>query len=291
MRGQELLEKIKSIKSWKSGDRRAPHKPLLVLFALGRLQSGVKQIEYAANQDSLKSLLEEFGPPNNPRPYYPFTRLANDGIWEIQADEELDLRKDYSNKRLRELHSIGHFTEEVSTLFQESPALVNEVVGYLLDNNFPQTLHRSILDAVGLELGTGVQSFRKPRDPNFRKKVLEAYERSCAVCGYQIRRDDQIVGLEAAHVKWHSAGGPDTEQNGVAMCILHHELFDRGLFTIEENLMVKVSRRANGNHAFNDWLLKFHNEPIRKPQSKNFYPEPEFVNWQVREVFKGSFRD
>jgi putative restriction endonuclease len=40
------------------------------------------------------------------------------------------------------------------------------------------------------------------------------------------------LGLEAAHIKWFQAGGPDIEANGLAMCSLHHKLFDLGVFTI-----------------------------------------------------------
>ena len=34
---QELLEKFSKIKVWKRGSQRAPHKPLLILYAIGRL--------------------------------------------------------------------------------------------------------------------------------------------------------------------------------------------------------------------------------------------------------------
>ena len=40
--------------------------------------------------------------------------------------------------------------------------------------------------------------------------------------------DQETLGIEAAHIKWHQAGGPDTEDNGLALCTLHHKRFDRG---------------------------------------------------------------
>ena len=39
MNREELLEKIKHLKIWKKEDQRAPHKPLLILYALGQLQT------------------------------------------------------------------------------------------------------------------------------------------------------------------------------------------------------------------------------------------------------------
>ena len=44
-----------------------------------------------------------------------------------------------------------------------------------------------------------------------------AYGDRCAVCG-----------VEAAHVMWLQAGGPDDVRNGLVLCALHHAAFDRG---------------------------------------------------------------
>jgi putative restriction endonuclease len=37
---REVLERFSKISVWKRGGERAPHKPLLILYALARLQSG-----------------------------------------------------------------------------------------------------------------------------------------------------------------------------------------------------------------------------------------------------------
>jgi putative restriction endonuclease len=84
-----------------------------------------------------------------------------------------------------------------------------------------------------------VLSKKRIRDPDFRHRILEADERTCAICGYQIRREDQIIGLEAAHIKWHQLKEPDIEQNGIAMCTMHHRLFDYGLFGIDDSYVLK----------------------------------------------------
>jgi predicted restriction endonuclease len=65
-----------------------------------------------------------------------------------------------------------------------------------------------------------------------------------------------FVGVEAAHIKWHQAGGPDTSPNGIALCALHHKLFDRGMITFSEDHRVLVSENAT------------------------------HVTWHVREVFR-----
>ena len=82
---------------------------------------------------------------------------------------------------------------------------------------------------------------RQRRDPNFRANVLRAYEYRCAVCGFDVRLGPSPVALEAAHIKWHQAGGPDLEVNGLALCVLHQRLFDRGAFTLSKQLQIMVS--------------------------------------------------
>ena len=69
------------------------------------------------------------------------------------------------------------------------------------------------MDAVGLEIQFE-QTLRRRRDPAFRERVLMAYQYRCAVCGYDLRLGTQQVALEAAHIKWHQAGGPGSRHCG-----------------------------------------------------------------------------
>ena len=72
-----IIEKFDSIRPWRSGDRRAPHKPLLVLYAIGKLRSdGTKLHKYAEIDEELGKLLQEFGPSQTKKGTQdPFWRL------------------------------------------------------------------------------------------------------------------------------------------------------------------------------------------------------------------------
>ena len=39
--------------------------------------------------------------------------------------------------------------------------------------------------------------------------MLLAYEYRCCVCGHDLRMGGHAIGLEAAHIKWFQARGPD----------------------------------------------------------------------------------
>jgi len=61
---EEVRKLITGLNVWKRGDQRAPHKPLLLLYALGRcLQGRDRLIPYEDVDRELKKLLLEFGPP------------------------------------------------------------------------------------------------------------------------------------------------------------------------------------------------------------------------------------
>jgi len=146
---------------------------------------------------------------------------------------------------------------------------------------------------LNLEFVAGAESVarRKPRDPPFRLEVTRACEYRCCVCELGLRMDDATMGLEAAHIMWHQAGGPDETPNGLSLCALHHKLFDRGAFTVEEgDLVVLVSEQANGS-GLEEALLRHHRTPIRVPQRESYYPAGEYLEWHRREVFRGRERD
>ena len=164
----------------------------------------------------------------------------------------------------------------------------------LLDAHFPETLHGDILSAIGLDLSTprtgeATDSDRQAprRDPRFRERVLRAYEYRCCVCGFDLRIGNITAGLEAAHIKWFQAKGPDIEANGLALCALHHKVFDLGAFTIlPDTYSMVFSQHAVSGEASRKMLLGFHGAGIILPQSKDYFPRTEFLHWHEKEVFK-----
>lgn len=293
---EALKERVNNLHIWKRRDERAPHKPLLILLALGYLSKNhPRLLSYSELRESLKNLIIEFGPRRqNYYPSEPFTRLRNDGIWTLSAD----LNEVNTTDRWLLEHDIkGGFNEEVYSLLVTQKELLREVAEIVLMNHFPASIHEDILAAVGLdfEKGLKIRENQKPyssrsRDPRFREIVLRAYEQSCAVCGFNIRLGSSLVAVDAAHIKWHQAGGPDREDNGIALCSLHHKLFDRGVYTLTPDNTLVVAEDAYGSTGFEDWLMRYHGKQIRRPIRPEYKPNDSFVDWHMREVFKGPAR-
>jgi len=296
MNDPDLLSKFNRLTVWRRGGERAPHKPLLALYSLGKAVRDEKRlVEFEEVSENLLRLLNDFGPERkNHRPEYPFWRMQNDGIWEVKSPEksEWNINKsgDVKKSELIRHNAFGGFTEPVYQEIKKDPTLFKKIVQKLLDDNFPASIHEDILQAVGIDLAADAAVVQR-RNPEFRNRVLRAYEYRCAICGFDIRIDHNPIGLEAAHIKWHTAGGPDEESNGLALCVLHHKLFDRGAFTLSNQLEVLVSDRANGTASFNDWLLKYHGKKLAAPHRKTYQPEMVFRDWHVREVFRGEVRE
>lgn len=134
----------------------------------------------------------------------------------------------------------------------------------------------------------------RKRDRTFRQEVLHAYECRCAVCGFDLRLEDELLGLEAAHIKWHSAGGPNKVTNGLALCSIHHKALDRGalgLAPTAEGFNVLISKKVYGQSNATQWFWDCHETPLRHPRNSEFKPKAEFVKWHTREVFRYSPRD
>ncbi|PLR87855.1 phosphorothioated DNA-binding restriction endonuclease [Bacillus sp. V33-4] len=287
-----LLKKVKNLSIWKNGSQRAPHKPLLILYALGKMKEDIQFLPYEEVRKDLIQLLLEFGPSRKSyHPEQPFVRLKNDGLWRLS--QPIDSTN--FNRDLLANHVSGGFTDDVYKLLKSNKVLQKEVAFQLLNDHFPTTLHDDILQAVGLgydfpiqENSNNIECYK--RAPDFRLKILKAYEYQCAVCGFNVRVGHVPVGLEAAHIKWHQAGGPAIEENGLCLCILHHKLFDRGAFTILEDRKLIVSEETYGTNGFNEWLMRFHGKEIRKPISPNYYPDHTYIHWHVKEVFRGTGR-
>ncbi|MCY4403664.1 MAG: hypothetical protein OXD54_13925 [Candidatus Poribacteria bacterium] len=81
-----ILQQFETLRQWSRSGERAPHKPLLALYAIGKLLRGEDRlISYNDDiEENLKNLLREFGPRrDNYNPHFPFWRMQNDGIWEV----------------------------------------------------------------------------------------------------------------------------------------------------------------------------------------------------------------
>ena len=107
---------------------------------------------------------------------------------------------------------------------------------------------------------------RRQGQPAFRRKLLEAYDRRCAVTGCGV---EEI--LEAAHIVPYQGSTTDHVGNGVLLRADVHTLFDLYLVTIDDKtLRLRMSPRLKGS-AYEE----YHGRKVKLPRRTAIRPSRE----------------
>ncbi len=110
----------------------------------------------------------------------------------------------------------------------------------------------------------------------FRERVLEAYQRHCAVC--RLKRDQL---LEAAHIVGdRDELGVPAVPNGIALCSLHHAAFDAHIIAIRPDYQIEV--RDDVLHDTDGPMLVhglqgFNGQMIRLPRAARLRPDRDLL--------------
>ena len=290
------VERVRSIRRFtrRDKDARAPYKPLLLLWLIGRLADGQPaEVPFDEAELDLKLLMHRYRLGRNVRAAYPFVYLGrNPELWTVEDSSGNDVTRmpqaiKESPVFLRK-EAVGTLTPQFA-LGLHDPHVRSAVVNALLHMEFPETLHAEILDDVGL--GHLVAPAPSRRDPGFKSAVLLAYENRCSFCGYSGSLRGAPVAVDAAHVKMRSHTGPDRIDNGLALCALHHRLFDRGALGLDEALRILVSQHMMLREEESPVPVKaLTGERMRLPQPGYQAPAISFVRWHRRNLFIGPER-
>ena len=218
----------------------------------------------------------------------PFWRLQKDEVWVIPDRHRITVGPggNAHKRSLLQANARGGFPKYIQDALQDKHILAFQLATSLVDTHFPPSMRDEILRAVGIN-HEYEYSRRRRRDPSFSPKVLTAYDFQCAVCNFAVRINGEPVALEAAHIRWHEARGPDEVHNGIALCALHHPLFDKGAFTLSLDRKIIVSKYAEGK-GYDSSLMRFASKPIFLPAKPDDWPAPNFLKWHSREVFNST---
>ncbi len=263
MTREELLHLLVRLRQARVGEVRVPHKPLLLLWLFGRFAANDSSVAtYEQAEEPVSRLINEFGPPvANPsaarqRAAMPFVHLERE-LWDLRDGLGREIGPDAPERR----------------------AWLGELICDAVD------LDVAALNAVGTPVpGRGRLSARRS---GFAEEVLRAYAYQCAMCGFDGALGRTPVGIEAAHVRWHSQNGPDEVANALALCALHHALLDLGVLGITADRRICVSRlyvaRSDAGRAV-DALA---GRPLLASRPGQPAVDPVYVTWHQIQVFKG----
>jgi putative restriction endonuclease len=295
----ELMERLSGLRKAQIGGQRAPHKPLLLLWLFGKFAAtGSARASYAEAADPVSRLINDFGPPvkspalERQRAAMPFVHLERD-LWELRDRDGDDIGADAPERArwLLDHGAVGELRPEVTALLADSTTLA-AAVRLLLDQHFTPVLSEMICTVVNLDLAIleapqiSRSSVRRPRAPGFAEEVLRAYAYRCAMCGFDGRLGRNPVAIEAAHVRWHSQDGPDELANAIALCSLHHALFDCGVLGLGPDLRVTVSPLYVAASQAGRAIDTLAGQPLRNVRPGQPSVDVIYVNWHTIQVFK-----
>lgn len=301
------LDVIRSMRQHQGAapDKRAPYKPLLLLWIIARLSNdGGAEVQFKDAESDLRELLGEFRVGRTePKPHHPFVYLGSSPeLWEVTDRDGNDISK--MSKPLNDSRSTPA-REDVTFLREQATGSVSkpfmraisdiqvrdQIVKHILHAEFPETTHEDVLGRIGLHLG---ETSTAKRDTRFRETVLLAYEERCSFCDFAVFLQGKSVSIDAAHVKMHAKNGPSVIENGVALCALHHRLFDHGAMGLAlqgGERKILVSQRLNVFDSSSRHLLDLSLKPMRPPQGDHSPPAEEYLDWHYENLFKHPARN
>lgn len=292
-----FLKAIRDLRVYEQAGRRAPHKPLLLLLALGRLQrTGSSRMRFDDAEVELLPLLKLYAPPVKARhqPELPYWHLRSSGLWDVTGAEDLPQQRGGFPLMGALRGTEGSLRQDVEAFLKLSPRTVREAITALLDDHFEDSLHDDILAATGADIEADavadVPAGQRVRDPYFRKEVMRAYEHRCAVTGIRLALGGTFFGLDAAHIRSHRYGGPGTVENGMALTPTLHRLFDHGAWTLTDDRRSLVSADLVGADDAIENLRSLHGAPIRDPITADARAKPEHSRWHCEADQGGVFR-
>jgi putative restriction endonuclease len=294
------LDTVRNLNVNRQGDRRAPHKPLLLLVAISKLLAGERELPFPDAEELLQPLLSAYAPPVKARhqPALPYWHLRNDRLWEIPGASDIPRQAGNFPQMQALRSSSGHLEKGFAEALESDHQFLLKTVGILLAEHFPESIHSDILTAVGLNVRQqdtvadrpAVRHSRRQRDPHFRQNVLRAYEHRCAVTGFRAALGGQYFGCEAAHVRWHAYEGPDSVENGFAVEPTLHKLFDAGAWSLADDRRILVSAHLTGTDNAVDRVRGLHGKPLTPPLPGEAEISVDYIWWHRKRELGGVFR-
>jgi putative restriction endonuclease len=287
------LNRLNRLKVAKDQKGMAPNKPLLVLAILDLFEEGLIGSDGLVHKDAQLNLrFRSYSPICVPRRgntidlNMPFRYLSSDGIYTHVGDEERVVRLDPV--------FLARFME---------PRFRQEARRRIVATYFPPDEQVALYAALGIPMPSSDElsevrqdqaaykaQLSRGRGARFKVLVISGYHFTCALTGYRlIASKSTYVPLEAAHIHAHSQRGPDSPDNGLALTPTAHDLFDAGLWTVDDNLRIRVAKSdiaesilPGGSHFK---LADLHDRPLSFAPQATLRPDPAHLAWHRRQVF------
>ena len=298
----------------------APYKPILLMAIMDLVaQQIIDRNMIQLNADLMDAFdlywVRVVGGDRASNPVMPFNYLRSEGFWHlVEVDgAEPELRHVDRNEIFRRIKSQTLLAQLDEALFQllRVPESRDALRRVLIETYFaPES--RPIIVAVShittssfaysrdlLNRSRGRFTLQEPpaveamyvaevRSTAFRRVIAAAYNHTCALCRIRIVTPEGRTAITAAHiVPWRHSHNDDP-RNGMALCGLHHWIFDQGLIGVSTAYAIQVSPllRLAMQHA--DPVLALDGQTIVRPQERSLWPARAALRWHLSSIFRAT---
>jgi putative restriction endonuclease len=276
----------------------APHKPLLLLTILDLAEAGEFRaapmsltLEIAFRFETFAQIVA-YRRSQRIDIRMPFHHLKSDGFW-------LAFTKDDSlSKHLAVTHYI--VPDEAFVAACSDPVFREAARRLIIAKHFEPAERNALYHMVGLTIPDDDQiardaNFEFPddaeragRNGRFRIDVAAAYAFTCALTGYRVTTLDGGSIVDAAHIHQFADSRNNDPRNGLALSKNAHWLFDRGLWTIDDDYRVLVACEEFIESCPDQTaMVDYHGRQLRLPVNEQFWPDRRHCRWHRKQRFRG----
>jgi len=298
MSGEKIIDNfIKQIDSMRvniANGRPAFKKPLLLLLIISKIEHGILTsniIRYQELEEELSELILNYGGRSysgSTKPNQPFQYLNSSSFWHLSLanGEPVSSKIDISLKLLRDENTFATIQQEVFSVLISSANARARVAQFILQKWWTETIQQELIEVLKLPIYQ-VISLQKRRNKDFTDQVLANYRYSCAVCGFSASLNKSVFGIDGAHIKWFSMDGPDSVENGLALCKTHHWAFDKGAISVSAiNHKILVTDKFIGRDKNSIEIIEGMKDK-ELMSYKDVEPAKQYLEWHNQHIFLG----
>ena len=300
----KYLDAFDNLNRNKNNNKKAPHKPILLLSLLDEIGRGHITDNQIFLTDELVAAFGQYWqalplPPGpwRERSYMPYYHLYGDGFWELFVDGHSvpgkEITEPYSVTNARSRIHYAHFAPDLWQLLQDNAARealrvrLLQVYFGITPSQIQPIIPADPIAAQVDKLIAEAQSKPKPKVAKivketdaeylrialFPKVIYKVYDDTCAACGLKVYIGKSRI-LHASHIRQFSLFGDNHPSNGIALCLNHHWAFDLGGFSITDDYKLLISPKMTGTPDFVPAGAS-----IYLPASPKCYPDPAALAW------------
>lgn len=256
------------------GDRNAAYWRLDLIRG-GILEETANGFKLTRNLPDLIDAVQKMSLPSN----------LSDADWNEVRGDALDPRNPYRDAIISEIGKLLEDTLAIEAILPDEQKEVLSTVVSATDSK-----EQKEIDVGDYRVSDSYSRAKTRRKQSaWSRIVCSNYNHQCCMPACDVNGPDLI---SAAHIKRYSAtetgtGHRANPENGLCFCPLCHALFDKGYFTLTQDLRIEVSPQIQRlkSKIIENILKNSDGKKIAQPTK--YIPSAEFIDYHRKEVFKG----